>query len=120
MTNINQGVEAVGEVRPAVSKTGDVALKTRALTMKFGRSEVLSKVDLNVPKGAVYALLGRNGAGKSTLLQLVLGVLHPTSGSIEALGMNPQKQGPMLRQRIGYIPERMPFYDWMKVDQIIR
>ena len=97
-----------------------MALTTTDLTMRFGKSEVLSKVNLNVPTGSVYALLGRNGAGKSTLLQIALGIQNPTSGSVSVLGMNPQKQGPQLRQRIGYIPERMPLYDWMTVEQIIR
>lgn len=99
---------------------GVMAVTTTNLTMRFGRTDVLSKVNLHVPKGAVYALLGRNGAGKSTLLQLTLGILRPTSGSINALGLDPQKNGPKLRQRIGYIPEKLPLYDWMTVDQIIR
>jgi len=98
----------------------NMALTTNDLTMRFGKSEVLSHVNVSVPEGSVYALLGRNGAGKSTLMQIAMGIQNPTSGSVSVLGMNPQKQGPQLRQRIGYIPERMPLYEWMTVDQIIR
>src|SRR5580704_3787958 len=77
-------------------------------------------MDLRVPEGAVYALLGRNGVGKSTFLQVALGLLRPTSGQVRVLGLDPQRDGVRLRHRIGYIPERLPLYDWMTVSEILR
>jgi ABC-type multidrug transport system ATPase subunit len=65
-----------------VIDTGDgapkAAIETRRLVKRFGRADALNGLDLRVPQGAVYALLGRNGAGKSTLIQLLMGMLEPT------------------------------------------
>jgi ABC-2 type transport system ATP-binding protein len=96
-----------------------LALEAKGLSMRFGRSDVLKQVDLRVPEGAVYALLGRNGVGKSTFLQLALGLLRPTEGAVRILGLDPQKDGTQLRQRIGYIPERLPLYNWMTVSEML-
>jgi ABC-2 type transport system ATP-binding protein len=98
---------------------GPLALEAKGLSMRFGRSDVLKQVDLHVPEGAVYALLGRNGVGKSTFLQLALGLLRPTAGTVTVLGLDPQRDGAKLRQRIGYIPERLPLYNWMTVSEML-
>lgn len=75
---------------------------------------------MTVPQGAVYALIGRNGAGKSTLIQILLGALEPDSGEVRALGLRPVADGPVLRRRLGYVPERLPLYEWMTVGQTLR
>ena len=97
-----------------------LAIETRGLTKKFGRTEALRGLDLAVPAGAVYALLGRNGAGKSTLIQIVLGLLDATGGAVRVLGRDPLRDGGEVRQRLGYIPERLPMYEWMTVTQTLR
>jgi ABC-2 type transport system ATP-binding protein len=102
---------------PEASKA---ALTTRGLSMKFGKNDVLSGLNMTVPTGSVYALLGRNGVGKSTLMQLALGLLRQTSGEISVLGLNPRKNSSALLERIGYIPERLPLYEWMTIDEILR
>jgi ABC-2 type transport system ATP-binding protein len=96
------------------------AIQTHGLTKSFGRTGALRGLDLSVPAGAVYALLGRNGAGKSTLMQLLLGLLEPTAGMVQVLGRDPSREGVALRQRLGYIPERLPLYEWMTVAQTLR
>lgn len=100
--------------------TSTPALRTRSLSMRFGKNEVLDGIDMEVPAGAVYALLGRNGVGKSTLLQIALGLLRQTSGEISVLGLDPQRNSSELLERVGYIPERLPLYDWMTVGEILR
>lgn len=95
------------------------ALSTAGLSMRFGKNDVLSDVDMRVPAGSVYGLLGRNGVGKSTLLHLALGLLTPTAGRISVLGLDPARQSRELLERVGYIPERLPLYDWMTVDEIV-
>ncbi len=105
--------------RPAPDADGP-AIETRDLTKSFGRTAALRGLDLVVPTGAVYALLGRNGAGKSTLMQILLGLLEPTGGTVRVLGRDPNREGVALRQRLGYIPERLPLYEWMTVSQTLR
>ncbi|MCW3059301.1 MAG: ytrB 2 [Capsulimonas sp.] len=108
-----------GLLSPAIASAPD-ALRIQGLAKSFGKTSVLKDLDLDVPRGSVYALLGRNGAGKSTLIQLMLGILQPTAGQIRMLGLDPARDGVELRQRVGYIPERLPMYDWMTVEETLR
>ncbi len=102
------------------SSEARAAIETYQVSKRFGRTDALNGLTLRVPQGAVYALLGRNGAGKSTLIQLLLGLLEPSAGDIHVLGLHPIREGVELRQRIGYIPERLPMYEWMTVAQTLR
>jgi len=65
----------------------------------------LRGVDLSVRRGAAFGLIGLNGAGKTTLIKTLLGVVHPTAGSVELLGGAPSD--PRIRARVGYLPERL-------------
>ena len=107
--------------RPAPTPSSSaLAIETRGLTKRFGRTDALRALNLQVPAGAVYALLGRNGAGKSTLMQLLLGLLDPTAGTVRVLGRDPIRDGVEMRQHLGYIPEHLPLYEWMTVAQTLR
>jgi len=80
----------------------------RGVVHNFGRGvRALAGVDLDLPRGTVTALLGANGAGKTTLLRVFAGLLPPTAGSVEVLGVaNPAgRRSRELRRRIGYIPQ---------------
>jgi ABC-2 type transport system ATP-binding protein len=79
-------------------------LRTKSLTKRYGSVVALDALDLELQPG-VIGLVGANGAGKSTLIKLLLGLLEPTSGSAEVLGFDTQRQGPDLRQYVGYMPE---------------
>ncbi|MCA1597258.1 MAG: ABC transporter ATP-binding protein, partial [Chloroflexi bacterium] len=107
-------------VRTNADLSSPYAIEVRGLRKKYGRSEALKGLDLQVPTGAVYAILGRNGAGKSTLIQLLLGLLEPDAGAIRVLQLDPVRCGVELRRRIGYIPERLPMYEWMTVKDTLR
>jgi ABC-2 type transport system ATP-binding protein len=74
------------------------------LTHDYGEVVALSGLTLEVPPG-VTGLVGANGAGKTTMLRLMLGLLHPTSGSMQVLGHDPQREPLVVRSRIGYMPE---------------
>jgi len=74
------------------------------LTHDFGDVVALENLSLQVPAG-ITGLVGANGAGKTTMLRLMLGLLHPTSGSMEVLGHDPQTEPLAVRARIGYMPE---------------
>jgi ABC-2 type transport system ATP-binding protein len=79
-------------------------LEVADLTHDYGEVVALSGLTLEVPPG-VTGLVGANGAGKTTLLRLMLGLLHPTSGSMHVLGHDPQREPLVVRSRIGYMPE---------------
>src|SRR3569833_1402924 len=98
----------------------EAAQVKRDQTMRFGKNEVLTIVNMTVPKGSVYALLGRNGAGKSTLLQIALGLLRPNAGIVSVLGLDPVRRNSEVLTRVGYIPERLPLYEWMTIAEILR
>jgi ABC-2 type transport system ATP-binding protein len=79
---------------------------------------VVDRLDLSVPHGAIYALLGDNGAGKSTTIRMLMGLLPPDAGRAEVLGEDAWSAAIRLRHRVGYVPEKPRFYDWMTVKEI--
>ena len=67
------------------------AVTFQRVTKKFNRLSAVDGLDLDIPVGQTVALLGANGAGKSTSVNMMLGLLRPTSGRVEVLGLNPEK-----------------------------
>jgi ABC-2 type transport system ATP-binding protein len=96
----------------------DFVIRTRGLTRYFGNKAAVYEVNLEVPRGTVFACVGRNGSGKTTLIRMLLGFLAPTRGEGEILGCNVTSITPELRARIGYVAEDHPLYGWMTVQQI--
>jgi ABC-2 type transport system ATP-binding protein len=96
----------------------DTVIQTQGLTKFFGSKRVLDRLDLAVPKGAIYALLGDNGAGKSTTIRILTGLLQPDAGRAFVLGQDCWRGAYALRHRVGYVPEKPRFYDWMTVAEI--
>jgi ABC-2 type transport system ATP-binding protein len=94
-------------------------IETTGLVMQFPSTRALDSLDLRVPSG-VTGLVGANGAGKTTLISITLGLLKPTSGSINVLGLDPSSSGPELRARIGYGPERNVLPDDMRAYDFVR
>ena len=81
------------------------ALETDGLTVSYGRTRVIEDLTLAVPRGSVYALLGRNGAGKSSLLRVLLGQRPPAKGRVRLLGEDPWTRRTSLMARVGVVPE---------------
>lgn len=77
---------------------------TTALSKRYPSVDALDQLSIDVEPGIV-GLVGANGAGKSTLLKILLGLLAPTSGEASVLGFDVARQGPELRQYVGYMPE---------------
>jgi ABC-2 type transport system ATP-binding protein len=92
-------------------------IQTCTLTRYFGSKPALLDMSLQVPRGSVFAFLGRNGAGKSTAIRMLLGLLSPTRGSAKILGCDSAHLPPAVRARIGYMAENHPVFDWMRVHQ---
>jgi len=95
----------------------DSVIQARGLTRYFGDKCAVDSVSFNVPKGSVFAFIGRNGAGKTTSIRMILGLLEPTRGSSTILGYDSSYLPPEIRARIGYMAEGHPVYSWMRVGQ---
>lgn len=85
--------------------SASAAARTERLTVRYGRTIAVDAVSLDVPKGSVFALLGRNGAGKSSLLRCLLGWQKATDGRCELLGEDPWKRRASLMERVGVVRE---------------
>ena len=81
------------------------AIKTSALTRRFGNLTAADNVELNIPYGEIFGLLGANGAGKSTLIKMLTTLLSPTSGSAKVGGYDIIKSPGEVRRRIGYVSQ---------------
>lgn len=86
-------------------------LDIRALEKHYGDFAAVNKLNLTIDQGEVFALLGHNGAGKSTLIKMILGIVNPTCGEIFIDGLAYGKKSKEIKHLIGYLPERMNFYD---------
>src|SRR5438552_17173334 len=95
----------------------DSVIEARVLTRYFGRKCAVDSVSFTVPRGSVFAFIGRNGAGKTTSIRMILGLLEPTRGSSSILGYDSMTLPPEARARIGYMAEGHPVYGWMRVGQ---
>lgn len=96
----------------------EAVIEVSQLTVSFPGCDALRGVDLQVPRGTVFALLGENGAGKTTLIRALTGFLHPNSGSCRVLGLDPTVEALEIRRRVGYVADAPALYDWMRVGEI--
>ena len=93
-------------------------IEARDLRKKYGSTEALRGLDLNVAQGRILGLIGPNGAGKSTALQAILG-LQPFEGTLKVLGLDPWKERDKLMQEVCFIADVAVLPRWMKVSQAI-
>jgi ABC-2 type transport system ATP-binding protein len=96
----------------------DAVIDIQDLSKSFGGRAAVDRLRLQVPRGAIFALLGDNGAGKTTTIRMLMGLLAPDSGRAFILGQDSWAQAVELRHRIGYVPERPRFYDWMTISEL--
>jgi ABC-2 type transport system ATP-binding protein len=103
---------SLGSPRPGADADG-LALQTRGLSKRFGHQLAVDSLDLSVPRGAVYGFLGPNGSGKTTTIRMLLGLVTPTSGTREVLGLPiPQRAGEALH-RVGSLVEGPAFHPYL-------
>ena len=99
--------------------TGTV-VTTHALSKAYGRFEALKPLNLSVPAGSVFALVGTNGAGKTTTLRLLLNMIAPTRGTATVLGVDSRRLSPTEWAQIGYVAENQRMPGRMRVASYIR
>lgn len=89
----------------------DYILETRSLSKHYGRFKALDGMDMHVPKGAIYGLVGKNGAGKTTLIRLICGLQEPSAGGFTLYGTeNRDKAIVKARRRMGAVVETPSIY----------
>ncbi|MCX5784711.1 MAG: ABC transporter ATP-binding protein [Elusimicrobia bacterium] len=94
-------------------------LSVKGLSRSFGRKKAVDGLNFTAARGEVVGLLGRNGSGKTTFFKLILDMLDPDSGEIQAAGISPDGSG-SIRQDIGYVPERPSFHNFMSVMETLK
>ena len=99
----------------------DYILETRSLSKHYGRFKALDGMNMHVPKGAIYGLVGKNGAGKTTLIRLICGLQEPSSGSFTLYGTeNRDKAIVKARRRMGAVVETPSLYPDMTAEENLK
>jgi ABC-2 type transport system ATP-binding protein len=98
-----------------MNANGGLAIRARGLTRRFGDLVAVNQVDLDVPRACVYGFLGPNGSGKSTTIRMLCGLLTPTAGEIDVLGLRIPQQAEALKRRIGYMTQRFSLFEDLSV-----
>lgn len=100
--------------------TNNWAVQTRELNKDYGGKRAVVDLNLEVPSGTVFALLGLNGAGKSTVLKMLMGLVRPTKGEGFCLGMDINSRENEIHQKVGYLGAEPRIYGYMTVLQAIK
>jgi lantibiotic transport system ATP-binding protein len=95
-------------------------IKTDNLQFGYDNQKIIHDLSLSVPKGSIYGFLGHNGAGKSTTIRLILGLMKPTSGSVEVLGLPFHNNQKTIYARVGALIESPSLYDHLSAFENLR
>jgi len=103
-------------------KQESLAFKTSSLVKKYrsAQTPALDHLELAVPQGAFFGLLGKNGAGKTTAVSILAGLVRPDSGSASVLGYDVVKQATMVKRRIGLVPQEIALYENLSAVENLR
>jgi ABC-2 type transport system ATP-binding protein len=95
----------------------DITIKVRGLTKHFDDFPAVHGIDFEVYRGEIFGFLGPNGSGKTTTIRMMLGLLQPTSGEAEVLGIPVNETPELIRPRVGYMSQRFSLYNDLTVKQ---
>lgn len=98
----------------------DLAVKIERLTRRFGNLVAVDNIDLEVTAGQFFGFLGPNGAGKSTTIKMLTGLLAPTSGRMQLLGLDFAQHSVEIKRQIGVVPEGMGLFDRLTGSEYLR
>ena len=95
------------------------AVEAKQLTKRYGTLVAVDSLDLVVPRGSIFGLIGPYGAGKSTTFAMIASLLRSTSGELSVMGADPVKKPRTVRRRMGYMPDNLGVYDNLRVDEYL-
>jgi ABC-2 type transport system ATP-binding protein len=91
------------------------AILARGLTRRFGKLVAVNSVDLSIPRARIFGFLGPNGSGKSTTIRMLCGLLAPSGGTVDVLGLRMPQDAEKLRSKLGYMTQRFSLWDDLTV-----
>ncbi len=99
---------------------GQLVVETTDLTKMYGSFTAVNKLNLRIEEGEMFGFLGANGAGKTTTLLMLLGLTEPTAGTVRVCGKDPAREPLEVKRQVGYLPERIGFYEEMTARENLR
>jgi ABC-2 type transport system ATP-binding protein len=96
---------------------GQIIIEAEGLTKKYETQTAVNNLALQIQEGEVFGFLGPNGAGKTTTLLMFLGLTEPTSGKVRIIGFDPAREPLRVKEKVGYLPENVGFYEDMDARQ---
>ena len=102
-----------------MSATGTPVIEAQGLRRTFGDFTAVDGITLQVDRGQFYGFLGPNGAGKSTTIKMLTGLLRPTAGRIEVLGLDLMQDTVEVKRRIGVVPEGLALFERLTGTQLL-
>ena len=89
------------------------AVELKEVTKRYNELVAVNNISLTIDTGEIFALLGPNGSGKSTTLKMLMGLLQPTAGAINVLGLDVSKDSVAVKRQVGYVPESPNIYEFL-------
>ena len=101
----------------SVAAPPDSIIEIRGVTRRFGALTAVDHIDLSIPRGEIFGLVGPDGAGKTTTLRMLCGLMDPTEGQVIVAGQDVAKNVEAVRDRIGYMAQQFGLYTDLSVDE---
>jgi ABC-2 type transport system ATP-binding protein len=93
--------------------TSPNAVELKGVTKRYNEIVAVNNMNLTINTGEIFALLGPNGSGKSTTLKMLMGLVQPTAGEINVLGLDVKKDPVAVKRQVGYVPESPNIYEFL-------
>jgi ABC-2 type transport system ATP-binding protein len=114
-TATHESVQHIELERPLAARSGEVVVRVRDLVKRFGAFTAVDHVGFEVHRGEIFGLLGPNGAGKTTTFRMLCGLLAPSGGTLEIVGVDVRRASAEARQRLGYVAQKFSLYGALTV-----
>ena len=102
------------------TQTNHIAIRAQGLVKRFGNFTAVDGIQFDVQRGEIFGFLGPNGSGKTTTIRMMLGLLQPSEGQVEVLGVSMRRHPEAIRARVGYMSQRFSLYNDLTVMQNLR